>query len=196
MTDNDKARFAELVTGTAEALGRNLSKAGIRVFWNALREHSLPEVERAFDAHIRGERGQFMPTPADIIRQISGDPAERSMEAWRQVVDAMSRHGGGVTVMFSDPRVNAAIESMGGWPDLCASTEDRKWLERRFREHYDVANPERGKRVLRGRYDIENAARGFAEWVQPPVLLGDAEKARALLEAPKAEAAALLEGIG
>ena len=74
MNTKGKQEFAELVTGIAEVYGQPITQAGLRIWWGALEDYELAQVQAAFTAHSKDtERGTFMPRPADIVRQIDGE---------------------------------------------------------------------------------------------------------------------------
>ena len=71
MDNNDKARFAELMAGTAEMYGKTASKVLMNMYFNALQRYSIDQVAEGFNKHILDEKhGSFMPKPADIIRHL------------------------------------------------------------------------------------------------------------------------------
>lgn len=181
MKTGDEQRLGALVAGTAEAFGRSFTKAALRIWWRALAHYDLADVERAFNAHLRGARGTFMPVPADIIRLIDGDPEAREIGAWDKAIGAVSRHGSYASVCFDDPAITAAIKSgWGDWPTFCQLPEkERNFTERRFREHYRAALSNRPRvRYLAGQFEAMNGGRYGREAV---ALIGDRERAMALL---------------
>lgn len=74
MDNQDKTEFAETVTAVAEFYGKEVSRAGLQMWWAALEDYGIGQLRQAFNAHAKDtKRGSFMPTPADIIRQIDGE---------------------------------------------------------------------------------------------------------------------------
>ena len=75
MRDSDKQEFAQLVTGISEIYGKPISTAGLRIWWAALSNYEYDQVRKAFTAHTQNtKRGSWMPTPADIVRHLDGEP--------------------------------------------------------------------------------------------------------------------------
>lgn len=73
MKDRDKQAFAQTLTAISELYGKEVSAASMRLWWNCLEHYSLAKVQQAFSAHAKDpDRGQWMPKPADIVRQIDG----------------------------------------------------------------------------------------------------------------------------
>ena len=71
MTENEKPKFVSAISGIAAFYGTELPQASVAIYWKALREFGLAEIDRALSAHIvNTERGRFMPKPADIIEQL------------------------------------------------------------------------------------------------------------------------------
>jgi hypothetical protein len=140
----------------------------------------VEQVSKALSAHLMDpERGQFMPKPADIVRQLQGTNTDRSLIAWGKVLDAMQRVGAYATVCFDDGLIHAAITDMGGWMQLCRGKVDElPFLQKRFCDGYkayanrgDVVYPA----VLLGEHEIANNAKGYVS--ASPVLIGNPDKA-------------------
>ena len=73
MKQRDKQAFAQMLTAMSELYGKEASSAYMRLWWNALQHFPLAKVQQAFSDHVKDpDRGQWMPKPADIIRQIDG----------------------------------------------------------------------------------------------------------------------------
>lgn len=103
MTQSEYDRFAELIAAEADVHRAPLSPGSLRVYWSALRDMSLDQVAQALLAHERNpDRGQYMPTPADIRREYlssvdDGRPGPE--EAWGIAVRLMSQEA---TVVVTD----------------------------------------------------------------------------------------------
>lgn len=96
MLRSDFDRFSELLDAVCGMLSRSTyapSSANTALWFRALAEHDLASVRAAFDAHVKDpQRGRFVPTPADIIAQISGaasdDGRPGAEEAWAVALSA------------------------------------------------------------------------------------------------------------
>jgi hypothetical protein len=184
MSPSDKAKFMDVLSGVHDFYGRDLSKFAVAVWLQACETFDVEQVTKALSAHLMdAERGQFMPKPADIVRQLQGTNTDRSLIAWGKVMDACQRVGAYTSVCFDDGIIHAAIEDMGGWVKLCRSnTDELGYLQKRFCDAYkayagrsDVTFPA----LLAGEHDIGNAARGYR--AKPPVLIGNPERAKRVL---------------
>lgn len=87
MIDSDKSAFAEMFTACCFNYGRDASKEVMRLFWRELRDHDLPDVSRAFHAHIR--TSTFMPSVKSILDRLQAvNPAMQrpgADEAWAKM---------------------------------------------------------------------------------------------------------------
>ena len=180
MTPAEKDKFLDVLQGVHDFYGKDMSKFAVSVWAMACETFDVQQVSKALSAHLMdSERGQFMPKPADIVRQLQGTNTDRSLIAWGKVLDAMQRVGAYSSVCFDDGLIHASITDMGGWMQLCRSkTDDLPFLQKRFCDGYkayanrgDVAYPA----VLLGEHEISNGAKGYRS--APPVLIGNPAKA-------------------
>lgn len=194
MAPTEKSKFIEVLSGVHDFYGKDLSKFAMAVWAQACEAFDVEQVTKALSAHLMDpERGQFMPKPADIVRQIQGTSTDRSLMAWGKVMDACQRVGAYTSVCFDDGLIHAVIEDMGGWIKLCrGSTDDLPFTQKRFCDTYK-AYAARGEAnypaMLPGEFHLNNAVRGYA--TEPPVLIGNPEKAQRVLKsgcaAPKTQ---------
>ena len=82
-----------------------------------------------------------MPTVRKL-RDFAGIPSldQRGQLAWDAATKAISSHGYYQSVDFQDRRINATINSLGGWCRFCEASDDAeefsKWVRHRFLETY------------------------------------------------------------
>jgi len=128
---DDKTVMA--LAGIYSFYDRELSEFAAEVWAESLRGFDPVAVRAAFQRHLRDpERGQFLPKPTDIIRHLAGDPNDRALVAWGQVIGSF--RGGSRP---EDPIVTEAIDAMGGWSAIGQSRESENgWLQKRFVELY------------------------------------------------------------
>ena len=117
MNESDKEQFTIMVSALAEAHRREASKALLMAYWFALRDLPLGDFERAVQTSLC--RSKFMPSPAEL-RELSGGAMidDRAVIAWQFVVEAVTRLGPYRHVDFDDRVINAAIRTLGGWPEF------------------------------------------------------------------------------
>lgn len=186
MTPNDRKKLIQTLTGVHDFYRAPLSEFAVVVWETACETFSVEQVTKALSAHLMDpDRGQFMPKPADVVRQLKGTFGDRGLIAWGKVLDAMQRVGGYESVCFDDPYIHAAIEDAGGWSKCCSGEmKDLPFLQKRFCDSHK-AYAIRGDMAscpakLVGRFELENSAKGHR--VTPPVLIGDPRKAMHVLE--------------
>lgn len=186
MTKDDYKKFCECLLGCAEITDKPLTEQAIAVYWNALKHLEIQVVVDAFGRHVTNpDSGQFMPKPADIIRLCEGSHLDSAMQAWTKVVDAMKTVGSHSTVVFDDPLIMMVVKDMGGWVYLCQTTvKELPFKGNEFTNRYkgykttgrlDPPNK------LTGRLEQECLVNGFS-YGEKPVLIGDRNKAKAVLE--------------
>ena len=180
-----KAKILEVLAGVHDFYGKEMSDFAAQVWLQAFQGFGGEQVSKALSAHLMdAERGQFMPKPADIVRQLQGTNTDRSVMAWGKCLDAAARVGAYQSVAFDDKVIHAVIEDLGGWPRFCRTEfDDLSYLQKRFCDAYkaysgrgEFGYPSR----LGGEHDLSNAAKGIRSG--EPVLIGDATKARQVLE--------------
>lgn len=186
MNASDRRPFAEMLGAVYELYNRNLSEAILSMWWEALNRYDLDSVRSALNRHaMNPDSGQFIPKPADLVRELGGTSADASMLAWIKVNRAVQNVGCWESVTFDDPIINRVVSDMGGWPWLGSNLTEREapFIEKRFRDAYRAWRNRglHGTDIvahLPGRYEINNAPHGFA--VTPPKLIGD-QKIAALI---------------
>ena len=181
MEDNDRPAFARAMVGVGEIYGKKISQQQAELYWQALKSYPIEEVEAGMHRHIADpDGGQFMPKPADIIRQIGGSGDTAAMLAWSKVEKATRVTGSYQSVVFDDWRIHAVIRDMGGWVTLCGmNTDDLPFRAREFEKRYrgyrtESAYPPK----LIGRSEAHNQAEGYTKFIEPPMLIGNPERAK------------------
>lgn len=185
MQTNDIPQFIQMLHNLCEMYGKpRMSDEVAMLHFGALQDYSLEDVRKGFFAALRNpDSGQFMPRPADVIRELSGSSDTRAAVAWAKVYEAICRVGHMPSVAFDDAIIHAVIADMGGWVKLALITNDElPFRERDFLRIYRgyIGRPLGDyPRYLPGMAETENFAKGYA--VEPPLLLGDASKAEQVL---------------
>ena len=181
MQTNDIPQFIQMLHNLCEMYGKpRMSDEVAMLHFGALQDYSLEDVRKGFFAALRNpDSGQFMPRPADVIREISGSSDTRAAMAWAKVFEAICRVGHMPSIAFDDAIIHAVIADMGGWVKLALITNDElPFRERDFLRIYRgyIGRPLGDyPRYLPGMAETDNYAKGYA--VEPPLLLGDASKA-------------------
>lgn len=209
MRATDKPEFKRLMGDAMAFYRQDVSTFALSVWWQACERFDLEQVRKALTAHAMDpERGQFPPKPADIVRVLQGTHTDRALIAWGKVFDAMRTVGQYQSVAFDDPAIHLAIVDMGDWPTLCRTEVDElPFLQRRFCDLYRT-HATRGTQAyparLVGVSETTNQAQKLTDAqrsreVQRTVLIGDAEKAKAVMAAggaaPRHQTTTLIEAL-
>ena len=192
MTQADFQPFSELIQGVAECYGQSLSAQGIALRFKLLEQFGFSEVQKAALSIMATRKYTSMPTPAEFLEHIGGGAAEDKAEVEAgKVLSAIGRYGAYASVVFDDAVTQAVIvQAYGGWPKLCADCgveESEHWFRKNFAKTW-AAYSRQGVRQsghLPGLFEITNRSNGYLEHIEPPKLVGDPAKARAVLEAGK-----------
>ena len=182
MKKTDRSRFAVVIGSTAELFNRHLTEAAMELWWNALSDLELDQIEQGVSRHLRdSDRGKFMPTPADV-RYFCGFRHPTGSIAWGEVLDTMESVGAYRTVLFADGVVNAVIRDMGGWAGVChrqSTDENPAWVQKDFEKRYEEYRQSNrvSQQALIGLHDEHNVKFGYLEYVQKqPVYIQSAQQ--------------------
>ncbi|WP_302737623.1 DUF6475 domain-containing protein [uncultured Desulfovibrio sp.] len=200
MTQADFKPFSALIQGIAECYGQSLSAQGIALRFRLLEQFDFADVEKAALSVMATRKYTSMPTPADFLEHIGGGSAEDKAEVEAgKVLDAIGRHGAYSSVVFDDAVTQAVIvQAYGGWVKLCQTCgveESENWFRKNFAKTWAAYSRQGVKQSghLPGLFEITNSRNGYHEHIDPPKLVGDPAKARAVLEVGKS-VLALTEG--
>ena len=192
MTQVDFDRFTALIQGVAECYGQSLSAQGIALRFKLLEQFSFAEVQNAALSIMATRKYTSMPTPAEFLEHIGGGAAEDKAEVEAgKVLSAIGRHGAYASVVFDDAVTQAVIvQAYGGWPKLCADCgveESEHWFRKNFAKTWAAYSRQGVKQTghLPGLFEISNRSNGYLQHIEPPKLVGDPAKARAVLEVGK-----------
>lgn len=185
-TLEQKKRFATLLTHMADYYKSELSRSMLSIYWAGLRQYSYEAIEKACWAHTQlpDEAGRWMPRNSDIIKMMEGSTADQGALAWSRVDSAIRTRGTWDDVVFDDAVIHRVIADMGGWV-LLGTKDDKEWpfVAKEFQQRYRSFRqrdqiPEHPKR-LTGIGNAVNVANNMP--LLPPILIGDKEKAKAVL---------------
>jgi hypothetical protein len=192
MTQADFKRFSALIQGVAECYSQSLSAQGIALRFKMLEQFDFAEVQNAAYSVMVTRKYTSMPTPADFLEHISGgNPEDKAEVEAGKVLEAIGRHGAYASVVFDDAVTQAVIvQAYGGWPKLCAVCgveESEHWFRKNFAKTWAAYSRQGVKQAsyLPGIFESTNCSNGYHGCVEPPKVVGDPAKARALLEAGK-----------
>lgn len=187
MQPNEYPQFIATLAGVHDFYGKDLSDFATQVWVEAVKGFELQQVTKALSAHLMDpEKGQFMPKPADLVRQLQGTQTDRALVAWGKVAGAMSSVGAYSDVVFDDPIIHLCVTDAGGWPKFCRTTfEEQSYLQHRFCEAYRAygargAPTEYPSRLIGAGGGVDDyAKRGLP--TPKPALIGDRARAMEVL---------------
>lgn len=197
MTEYDKPKFLQILTGLAENYGQTVTTTGIGLRFSALRAYRIEEIERAAISLLTSRKYTSMPTVADFLEHLGGGSAEDKAEVEAgKVLDAIRSYGAYRSVVFDDPVTMAVISrAFGGWVKLCVELSDReeKFFRKDFAKAYGSFSRQgiREGGVLLGLAERENASRGL-EYKEKPKLIGNPSKASQVMALEAGHIAGLL----
>lgn len=185
MLDTDRGRFYALVGDVYAFYRTDASKFALNVWWEAMRPFDFEAVARALNMHaVNPDGGQFLPKPADVVKLLQGGTQDQAMRAWTKVDQAVRRVGQYQDVVFDDALIHAVVADMGGWIRMGERREDewdfvRNEFVNRYRGYALRGESPQYPPMLIGITGAHNRKGNFR--LDPPVLVGDEEKAKAVL---------------
>ncbi len=142
MEINEKQAFFASLAVIAETVNRKISPILIKAYWACLKDYSFTEVQCALGELLKNpdiKKHPYFPLPADVVEIIEGDINSKSLLAWTEVVRAIRQIGHYDSVVFTDKLIHAVIRDMGGWIQLCQSTEkELPFVQRDFERRYQI----------------------------------------------------------
>lgn len=185
MIDTDKTDFFRLIAGVHSFYRQEISDFANGVWWAAMKPFDLAAIKDALNRHcVNPDNGQFMPKPADVVKLLQGSSQDGALVAWAKVDRAVRQVGAYSTVVFDDPIIHRVVQDMGGWVAL-GDKQEKEWpfvakeFENRYRGYRTQGGVGEYPRALVGIAEAQNGQNGFKS--QPPVLIGNASKAKQVL---------------
>lgn len=138
-------KFLEILTALSEIYGTKLSPMITDLYWAALREFTIEQIEHAATNIIKTHKFSTMPKPADFIEFIAPkeDLDSRAFNAEKELIDAIAGRGEWDSFRFRDPVIALVVEQLGGWITVCNAfpryvdqLDDQKWWLIDFRNRY------------------------------------------------------------
>ena len=182
MQSSDAKKFAALLKAVADSYNKEVTAGMREIYWESLKRYEYAEVRGAFSAHVtHPEHGRFWPKPADIIRQLEGDPGSNALMAFEKLRRAIKAVGPYRDVVFDDPLIHACVDQLGGWERVNEWTdEDLPYRCTDFQKLYTglVGRAASYPPVLTG---IAHNSLREAQKLPAPILLGDKAAATAVM---------------
>ncbi len=114
MNNSDKKEFVLIIMTLSECfVGKEKpSKQLIEIYYRALEEYDIKDVQMACNTLVKTWGYHFMPKPADFIKHIIGDENSNALTAWQDVLSEIERVG--VSAVKFDEATQRAIDACGG----------------------------------------------------------------------------------
>ena len=138
-TNQDSETFAKGMAMLCLNFNRELTDQLIELYWIVLQDLPVDAFKLAVKRALRESKS--MPRVAELLSfaGLSESSESRAVAAWNDVQRALSL-GPYKHIDFQDKLANAAIRSLGGWPNFLArfgSAEDEKWARHEFIKAYN-----------------------------------------------------------
>lgn len=192
MQVQDMEKFSQILKWVFAYYEKELTDLTFEMYWNGLKDYSIEEVQAGFNAHLQHpEEGKWWPKVSDIIKNCKGGTQDNALRAWNEVETAIRRVGGYQDVVFHDPLIHQIIHKMGGWIALCDIPDEKSLVfksnefKKSYRALYATPKQLEPPVELTGIINAQNAKIKGAK-KHPPVLIGDPERAREVLQQLKA----------
>ncbi len=171
----DDKRFISNFTAMAEIFGYEVTPLKIKAYTMALNQFTDDQIERAIMQACASLR--FFPKPVELIEFIQGKVSDQALVAWECLLHTIQNHGSYASVIFEDGRIAQTMELMGGWLQVCAMTIDEThWRMNDFTKIYQGLPGNIEPKKLIGRYEQDNAARGFLDAIPESIQIGNIQK--------------------
>ena len=181
MKTEDLEFFAEIFTAVCDYYKEQTSESQTRIYFKGLKEFPIEKIDEAFSKHIRNSR--FFPKVSELIDLICGNKEDKALIAWTTFRETIRHEGGDRSVIFSDPKITAIIESYGGWIKVCEmETKDLDFMRLGFLKAYVNIRDGLPVKKLTGRFEWENSSRGFLEYIPKPLIIGEDREIKMLTE--------------
>lgn len=177
MEQRDKVRFVKCMAALAESFSQDYSTKKIDIYYQALEDLTIEDIERGTWNVIRTRGTSTFPKVAEIREAINGKREDRSMLALAKVERALREVAAYSSIVFDDPVIHKVIESFNNsWIGIADMTiQEWTWARKDFLRLYEALSTSGVDTVphkLRGRIEIENENNGYAA-KYPLVYFGD-----------------------
>jgi hypothetical protein len=184
---DERRRFASLLTALSDYYKSEISKAVAALYWEGLKQYDYEAIEQAAWAHTQNpdEAGRWLPRISDLRKILEGSTQDQAAIAWSKVDTAIRVRGTWDDVVFDDAVIHRVIADMGGWVQIGSKCDDdwpfvaKEW-QQRYRSMKLRGEPTDYPHVLTGTANAYNGAHSLP--LLPPILIGDYERAKAVLK--------------
>lgn len=119
MTPTDGRRFAELMMALGETFREPVSDFRAEIYFNALKNLPLAEVETAVQLAIQGKT--FFPKPAELRELVNGNASSEADLAWAAFQREVTRVGYMRTPSLPETTMATVRQVFGSWRAACSA---------------------------------------------------------------------------
>ncbi len=182
MDQSNYKKFTEIMFILADLYNSSqpISEMKLDIYFNIFKEYPIDVFNQAVNSIIKTRTVNNFPKPAEIILEIEGSSADKSLTAWLQVTETIARVGAYKSVQFDDPVIHTVISEMGGWPKVCEVLEDDlKWMQKDFERLYQLCKtwPTKITRLV-GLVEQQNSASDYNRFNSPVVQIGNTRRVK------------------
>lgn len=140
--ERDEHTKLAILDGLAEFFGAELSVAAKDLYLEAVAGLTPRQMTEGAAEVVRSAEYPRMPLPGELIKAVAGSREQQGQRAWAAVERLASVCGSVQCVVFDDPAIHYAVESLGGWHrwGLWETTETG-FKRRDFLRAYDAYRP-------------------------------------------------------
>lgn len=140
MDDNDKTKFAEIMTGLAEDCSAILTQAGLRIKYEALKNYTIDQVKNAVIKVVKNNVYNKMPTTGTIINAIEWTKDDRVEYQYGLILRAIRELGTYGHPRFKDQITQSLVDNRFGWMKICSiNPKDMEFFAKDFKSAYMAA---------------------------------------------------------
>ena len=137
MDDSDKAKFAQIMMGLAEDCSAKLSPQGLKMKFEAMKNHTIEEIEAAVVSVMKSNIYTKMPTTGTILNAITGTTEDKAEFQFNLILRAIREVGSYGTPRFKDRVTQSIVYNRFGWNKICSIQQsDMGFFENEFKRAY------------------------------------------------------------
>lgn len=153
MKDSDFEKFTAIIRGLADNFSADVTADGIDFRFECLRKYSIEQIRSASLSLVRTRKYTKMPTVADFIEAIDGNPDDNAEAQAMKVLEEIRRIGSYSSPVFEDSRTQRIVAQMG-WGTLCSmETSKEKWFVKEFMDAYKSESRRQETAQISGKVD-------------------------------------------
>jgi len=149
MVEQDKNRFAQIMCGLAEDCSAQMTKPGLFMRFEALKQFTIEQVEAGVLSVMRSNVYTKMPTTGTIIQAIEGTQDDRAELQIKDILAEIRRVGSYESPKFKDPVTADLILNRFSWSSICAMDRQKfDFFVKEFKAAYGAYSREESRPMI------------------------------------------------